>query len=78
VYGLTSHGASSTSVGGKQFEMDGNPIEALLALAVKAVTDAAKAEAQKQLAKLDQAVTAKGRPGHGTHPRAARQGAEPQ
>ena len=59
VYGLTSGGASSTTVSGNQFEMDGNPIQALLDLAVKAATDAAKAEAQKQLGKLDQAVSDK-------------------
>jgi type VI secretion system secreted protein VgrG len=59
VYGLTSGGASATSVGGNQFEMDGNPIKALLALALKAATDAAKAEAAKAMQKLDQAVASK-------------------
>jgi type VI secretion system secreted protein VgrG len=59
VYGLTSGGASSTSVGGNQFEMDGDPIKALLALAVKAATDAAKAEAAKAMQQLDQAVSSK-------------------
>ena len=59
VYGLTSGGASATSVGGNQFEMDGNPIKALLALAVKAATDAAKAEAQKAMKQLDAAVKSK-------------------
>jgi type VI secretion system secreted protein VgrG len=59
VYGLTSGGASATSVGGNQMEMDGNPIQALLSLAVKAVTDAAKAEAAKAMQQLDQAVSAK-------------------
>jgi type VI secretion system secreted protein VgrG len=59
VYGLTSGGASTTSVGGNQFEMDGDPIKALLALAVKAVTDAAKAEAAKAMQQLDQAVSSK-------------------
>jgi type VI secretion system secreted protein VgrG len=59
VYGLTSGGASATSVGGKQFEMDGDPIKALLALAVKAVTDAAKAEAASAMQQLDQAVSSK-------------------
>jgi type VI secretion system secreted protein VgrG len=59
VYGLTSGGASTTSVGGNQFEMDGDPIKALLALAVKAATDAAKAEAAKAMAQLDQAVSSK-------------------
>jgi type VI secretion system secreted protein VgrG len=59
VYGLTSKGASSTSVGGGQFEMDGNPIQALLSLAVKAATEAAQAAAAKQLQKLDAAVQSK-------------------
>jgi type VI secretion system secreted protein VgrG len=59
VYGLTSGGASATSVGGNQMEMDGNPIQALLSLAVKAATDAAKAEAAKAMQQLDQAVSAK-------------------
>ena len=59
VYGLTSGGASATKVGGNQFEMDGDPIQALLALAVKAVTDAAKAEAARAMQQLDQAVSAR-------------------
>lgn len=59
VYGLTSGGASATTVGGNQFEMDGNPIQALLDLAVQAATEAAQAEAQQQLAKLDAAVSEK-------------------
>jgi type VI secretion system secreted protein VgrG len=59
VYGLTSGGASATSVGGNQFEMDGDPIKALLALAVKAATDAAKAEAAKAMKQLDKAVSDK-------------------
>jgi type VI secretion system secreted protein VgrG len=59
VYGLTSAAASETSVGGNQMEMDGNPLEGLLSLAVKTVTEAAKAEAAKALQQLDQAVSAK-------------------
>jgi type VI secretion system secreted protein VgrG len=59
VYGLTSSGASTTSVGGNQFEMDGDPLKALLALAIKAATDAAKAEAAKAMQQLDQAVSSK-------------------
>ncbi|MDI3284254.1 type VI secretion system tip protein TssI/VgrG [Polyangium sp. 15x6] len=59
VYGLTVKGDSATSVGGNQMEMDGNPIQALLALAVKAATEAAKAEAERALQQLDQAVAAK-------------------
>ena len=59
VYGLTSGGVSKTSVGGGQMEMDGNPIKALLALAVKAATDAAQAEAKKAMGQLDAAVSSK-------------------
>jgi type VI secretion system secreted protein VgrG len=59
VYGLTAGGASATSVSGNQFEMDGDPIKALLALAVKAATDAAKAEAAKAMKQLDAAVASK-------------------
>jgi type VI secretion system secreted protein VgrG len=59
VYGMTSGGASTTSVGGNQMEMDGNPIQALLSLAVKAATAAAQAEAAKAMQSLDQAVSSK-------------------
>lgn len=59
VYGLTAAGASATSVGGNQFEMDGSPIQALLALAVKKATEAAKAEAAKAMKQLDAAVQSK-------------------
>ncbi len=59
VYGLTSGGSSTTGVGGNQFEMDGDPIQALLALAVKAATEAAKAEAAQAMQQLDQAVASK-------------------
>jgi type VI secretion system secreted protein VgrG len=58
VYGLTSGGASATSVGGTHFEMDGDPLQGLLSLAVKTVTEAAQAEAQKALQTLDKAVEA--------------------
>src|SRR5262249_39069352 len=57
--GLTSGGASATSVGGTHFEMDGDPIQGLLSLAVKTVTEAAKAEAEQALKQLDKAVEAK-------------------
>jgi type VI secretion system secreted protein VgrG len=59
VYGLTSGGASTTSVGGNQFEMDGDPLQALLALAVRAATDAARAEAAQAMQQLDQAVSSR-------------------
>ena len=58
VYGLTSGGASASSVGGTHFEMDGSPIQGLLSLAVKTVTEAAQAEAEKALKQLDKAVEA--------------------
>ncbi len=51
VTGLTVGGAATTTIGGNQFEMDGNPLEALLALAAR--------EVQEFLAeKADQAVAA--------------------
>ncbi len=59
VYGMSCGGASTTSVGGNQMEMDGNPIQALLSLAVKAATAAAQAEAAKAMQSLDQAVSSK-------------------
>jgi type VI secretion system secreted protein VgrG len=59
VYGLTVGGSSETSVGGNQMEMDGNPIQALLALALKKATEVAQAAAARELQKLDAAVTAK-------------------
>ena len=59
VYSLASGGASSTAVGGSQMEMDGNPLQALLALAVKAATAAAQAEAAQAMSALDQAVASK-------------------
>lgn len=59
VYGMTSGGASSTTVGGNHLEMDGNPIKALLALAVKTVKEAVEKEVEKALAALDKAVSDK-------------------
>jgi type VI secretion system secreted protein VgrG len=56
VYGLTAGGASTTSVGGTHFEMDGNPLQGLLSLAVKTVTEAAQAEAEAAMKQLDKAV----------------------
>jgi type VI secretion system secreted protein VgrG len=59
VYAFSSGGASATSVGGSHFEMDGDPVAALLKLAVKAATEAAAAEANQALQQLDQAVQSK-------------------
>jgi type VI secretion system secreted protein VgrG len=50
VTGLTAHGSSSTSVGGNQFEMDGNPLEAMLALAAQAAASFASAMADNAIA----------------------------
>ncbi|WP_437478005.1 type VI secretion system tip protein TssI/VgrG [Sorangium sp. So ce1014] len=59
VCGLTAKGASVTTVGGTQKEMDGSPTTALLSLAGSAPTEAAKAEASRALGALDRAVAAK-------------------
>ncbi|MGK3992003.1 type VI secretion system Vgr family protein [Sorangium sp. So ce1024] len=59
VYGLTAEGASATTVGGTHQEMDGNPVSALLSLAGKAPTEAARAEARRALEALDRVVVAK-------------------
>ncbi len=54
VAGMTVHGAASTTVGGDQFEMDGNPLEALLALAAREVQEFLQEQADRAV----QAVTA--------------------
>jgi type VI secretion system secreted protein VgrG len=59
VTGLTVAGNSSTSVGGNHFEMDGNPLEALLALAAQKAAAAAQAVAAKAMSKIDAAVQSK-------------------
>jgi type VI secretion system secreted protein VgrG len=50
VAALTAHGNASTSVGGDQFEMDGNPLEAMLALAAQAAAEFATAMANNAVA----------------------------
>ncbi|MEJ7728523.1 MAG: type VI secretion system tip protein TssI/VgrG [Polyangiaceae bacterium] len=50
VAALTAHGDASTSVGGDQFEMDGNPLEAMLALAAQAAAEFATAMANNAIA----------------------------
>jgi type VI secretion system secreted protein VgrG len=52
-------GASSTSVGGNHFEMDGNPLKALLDLAAEKAAEIAQAKAAEVLAKVDAAVQSK-------------------
>ncbi|MEZ4311714.1 MAG: type VI secretion system tip protein TssI/VgrG [Polyangiaceae bacterium] len=59
VIGLSSGGASGTTVGGNQMEMDGNPIKALLALAVKAAKEAVEKEVERVMEALDKAVSDK-------------------
>ena len=56
VTALDVGGASTTTVGGNHFEMDGNPLKALLALATQAVVAAAQAKAGEVMAKIDAAV----------------------
>jgi type VI secretion system secreted protein VgrG len=50
VAALTAHGSATTSVGGNQFEMDGNPLEALLALAAQKAAELATAMADNAIA----------------------------
>jgi type VI secretion system secreted protein VgrG len=59
VTALNVGGSSTTSVGGKHFEMDGNPLKALLALAAAKAAEVAKAKAAEALAKIDAAVQSK-------------------
>ena len=59
VTALTVGGSSTTSVGGKHFEMDGNPLKALLDLAAQKVAEIAKEKAAEALGKIDAAVQAK-------------------
>ncbi|APR86860.1 PE family protein [Minicystis rosea] len=59
VTALNVGGSSSTSVGGNHFEMDGNPLKALLALAAQKAAEVAQAMADQALAKIDAAVQSK-------------------
>lgn len=56
VTGLNVGGNASTSVGGNHFEMDGNPLQALLALAAQKAAEVATAKAGEALAAVDAAV----------------------
>ncbi|MEO7330840.1 MAG: type VI secretion system tip protein TssI/VgrG, partial [Minicystis sp.] len=59
VIGLTVMGNSKTQVGGNHFEMDGNPLKALLALAAQKVAEVAQAVAAEAMGKIDAAVQSK-------------------
>jgi type VI secretion system secreted protein VgrG len=59
VTALNVGGSSSTSVGGKHFEMDGNPLKALLDLAAEKAAEVAQAVAAEALNKIDAAVQSK-------------------
>lgn len=52
VTAVTTHGASKTSVGADQFEMDGNPLEAMLTIAVQAAATFATAMADNAIGKI--------------------------
>ncbi|HZO16859.1 MAG TPA: type VI secretion system tip protein TssI/VgrG [Polyangiaceae bacterium] len=56
VTGLTVHGSATTSVGGNQFEMDGNPLEALLALAAREAQAFLEAKAGEAIAAVQSHV----------------------
>jgi type VI secretion system secreted protein VgrG len=50
---LNVAGSSATTIGGKHFEMDGDPLTALVNLAVEKVTEIAQAQAAEALAQVD-------------------------
>ena len=59
VTGLTAGGSRAPTVGGNPFEMDGNPLEAILALAAQKAAEIATAKAGEALAAIDAAVQSK-------------------
>lgn len=59
VNGINVAGSSTTKIGGNHFEMDGNPLEALLALAAEKAAEVAQAAAGAALARIDAAVEAR-------------------
>jgi type VI secretion system secreted protein VgrG len=59
VTALDVGGNSATTVGGNHFEMDGNPLEALLNIAAQLAIEAAQAAAAKALDKVNAAVQSK-------------------
>lgn len=56
VYGLTVAGDASTTIGGNLFEIDGNPLQALLTLAASRAVELASAEAARVAAEVQGAV----------------------
>lgn len=56
VYGLTSGGATTVTVGGNQFEMSGNPLEAILAIAMERAAEYAAAAAANAVGAVTAAV----------------------
>jgi type VI secretion system secreted protein VgrG len=53
VTGLTVHGSATSSIGGNQFEMDGNPLEGLLTLAAQKVQEFLEAKAGEAIATIE-------------------------
>lgn len=56
---LNVGGGSSNTVGGNHFEMDGDPLTALVNIAVEKATEVVQAKAAEQMAKLDEYVQSK-------------------
>ncbi|MEO5726408.1 MAG: type VI secretion system tip protein TssI/VgrG, partial [Byssovorax sp.] len=59
VTALNVGAASTTTVGGNHFEMDGNPLKALIAIAAERAAEVAKAAAGKAMDQINAAVQAK-------------------
>jgi type VI secretion system secreted protein VgrG len=59
VTALNIGGASTTTIGGNHFEMDGNPLKALIAIAAERAAEVAKAAAGEAMKQIDAAVQAK-------------------
>jgi type VI secretion system secreted protein VgrG len=59
VTALNVGGASTTTVGGNHFEMDGNPLKALIAIAAEKAAEIAKAAAGQALNQINAAVQSK-------------------
>ncbi len=56
VSGLTAGGSSSVSIGGNHFEMDGNPLQALLNIATQVAIEAAQAAASQAMDQINGAI----------------------
>ena len=59
VMGVTAGSNYSTTIGGNHFEMDGNPLKALIELAAEKAVEIAQAQAAKALDKVNSAVQSK-------------------